>query len=81
MSPDRPKDDRRKGGRPDRRNVPRGGRRAGDANHEPRKAIRLRELLDTLQAAVFKNRRDLDIQFERIAQIQRDLDLLKRRLP
>jgi hypothetical protein len=39
----------------------------------------LRELIDGLQAAVLKNRRDLDIQFERIAQIQVDLDVLKRR--
>jgi hypothetical protein len=79
--PNVPRPDRRDPTRPDRRRTPRGGRRDTDKDKDRRTAPRLRELLDGLEIEVRRNRHDLDIQFERIAQLQRELDILKRRLP
>jgi hypothetical protein len=47
---------------------------------ERRTNRRLRLLLDEVRTQVRQNRRDLDLQFERIAQLQAELDLIKRSL-
>ena len=41
----------------------------------------LRALIDEIRADVRQNRRDLDLQFARIAQIQAEMDILKRTPP
>jgi len=41
----------------------------------------LRALIDEIRAEVRQNRRDLDLQFARIAQIQAEMDILKRTPP
>ena len=46
---------------------------------ERRKNRRLRVLIDELKERVEQNRRDLDLQFTRIANMQMELDDLKRR--
>jgi hypothetical protein len=79
--PNVPRPERRDPKQSDRRRTPRGGRRDADKDKDRRTAPRLRELLDGLEVEVRRNRHDLDIQFERIAQLQHELDLLKRRLP
>jgi hypothetical protein len=79
--PNVPRPDRRDPHQPDRRRTPRGGRRDTDKEKDRRTAPRLRELLDGLEIEVRRNRHDLDIQFERIAQLQHELDMLKRRVP
>jgi hypothetical protein len=48
---------------------------------ERRKNRRMRELLDELREQVAQNRRDLDLQFTRLAQLQADIDRLKARSP
>lgn len=44
---------------------------------ERRKNRRLRALIDTIREDVQQNRRDLNLQFTRLAQIQREIDGLK----
>jgi hypothetical protein len=46
---------------------------------ERRASTRLRSVIEHLEEAVESNRRDLELQFSRIAQLQADLDLLKKR--
>jgi hypothetical protein len=48
---------------------------------ERRKNRRMRELLDELREQVAHNRRDLDLQFTRLAQLQADIDRLKAKSP
>jgi len=45
---------------------------------ERRTNKRLRALIDDIRGEVQQNRRDLDLQFARIAQLQAEMDLLKR---
>jgi len=45
---------------------------------ERRTNKRLRALIDDIRAEVQQNRRDLDLQFARIAQLQAEMDILKR---
>ena len=45
---------------------------------ERRTNKRLRGLIDEIRAQVLQNRRDLDLQFARIAQLQAEMDILKR---
>jgi hypothetical protein len=45
---------------------------------ERRTNKRLRAVIDEVRAQVRQNRRDLDLQFARIAQLQAEMDLLKR---
>jgi hypothetical protein len=47
---------------------------------ERRASTRLRSVIEELESAVELNRRDLDLQFSRIAQLQLELDLLKKRI-
>jgi hypothetical protein len=47
---------------------------------ERRASTRLRSVIEELEDAVQLNRRDLDLQFSRIAQLQLELDLLKKRI-
>jgi len=44
---------------------------------ERRKNRRLREVIDGLRGQIAANRRDLDLQFTRLAQLQAELDALK----
>jgi chromosome condensin MukBEF ATPase and DNA-binding subunit MukB len=44
---------------------------------ERRKNRRLRELIDDLRSQIAEHRRDLDLQFTRLAQLQAELDALK----
>lgn len=44
---------------------------------ERRKNRRLREVIDGLRDQIAANRRDLDLQFTRLAQLQAELDTLK----
>jgi hypothetical protein len=44
---------------------------------ERRKSPRLRELLDDFNSNIVANRRELEFQFQRIAEIQADLDRIK----
>jgi hypothetical protein len=44
---------------------------------ERRKNPRLRELLEDFRTNIVTNRRELEFQFQRIAEIQADLDRLK----
>ena len=44
---------------------------------ERRKNPRLRELLEDFKTNIVTNRRELEFQFQRIAEIQADLDRLK----
>jgi hypothetical protein len=46
---------------------------------ERRKNRRLRKVIDDLHAAVLKNSHDLDVQFNRLSQLQAEVDLLKSR--
>ena len=46
---------------------------------ERRKNLRLRAVLDAVKESLADNRRDLDLQFKRIAQIQAEIDRLKQR--
>jgi hypothetical protein len=46
---------------------------------ERRASSRLRSVIEDLGVAVQTNRRDLDVQFARIAQLQSELDLVKKR--
>jgi hypothetical protein len=49
------------------------------ALHKERRANkRLRAIISNLEAAVARNQRDLELQFSRIAQLQAEVDLLKR---
>ena len=45
---------------------------------ERRKNLRLRALVDDFQAGIMKNRRELELQFTRMADLQAEVDLLKR---
>jgi hypothetical protein len=45
---------------------------------ERRTNRRLRAIIDDLRDQVRNNRRDIDMQFKRIAQIQAELDVLKK---
>jgi hypothetical protein len=45
---------------------------------ERRANKRLRAIISNLESAVAQNQRDLDLQFARIAQLQAEVDLLKR---
>ena len=45
---------------------------------ERRTNKRLRALIDEIRAQVRQNRRDLDLQFARIAQLQAEMDILKK---
>jgi hypothetical protein len=45
---------------------------------ERRTNRRLRTIIDEVKSEVRQNRRDLDLQFARIAQLQAELDALKR---
>ena len=45
---------------------------------ERRTNKRLRALIDEIRTQVRQNRRDLDLQFARIAQLQAEMDILKR---
>ena len=47
---------------------------------ERRANTRLRNVIADLEVAVKQNRRDLDLQFTRIAQLQAELDIIKKRL-
>ena len=44
---------------------------------ERRKNRRLRAVIDGLRSQIAANRRDLDLQFTRLAQLQAELDALK----
>ena len=44
---------------------------------ERRKNRRLREVIDGLRGQIAEHRRDLDLQFTRLAQLQAELDTLK----
>ena len=44
---------------------------------ERRKNRRLRAVIDDLRRQIAANRRDLDLQFTRLAQLQAELDALK----
>jgi hypothetical protein len=44
---------------------------------ERRKNRRLREVIDGLRGQIAEHRRDLDLQFTRLAQLQAELDALK----
>ena len=44
---------------------------------ERRKNRRLREVIDDLRGQIAASRRDLDLQFTRLAQLQAELDALK----
>ena len=44
---------------------------------ERRKNRRLREVIDGLRGHIAEHRRDLDLQFTRLAQLQAELDALK----
>lgn len=44
---------------------------------ERRKNRRLREVIDGLRGQIAAHRRDLDLQFTRLAQLQAELDALK----
>jgi chromosome condensin MukBEF ATPase and DNA-binding subunit MukB len=44
---------------------------------ERRKNRRLRAVIDSLRSQIAANRRDLDLQFTRLAQLQAELDALK----
>jgi hypothetical protein len=44
---------------------------------ERRKNRRLRAVIDSLSSQIAANRRDLDLQFTRLAQLQAELDALK----
>jgi len=44
---------------------------------ERRKNRRLREVIDSLRGQIAAHRRDLDLQFTRLAQLQAELDALK----
>ena len=44
---------------------------------ERRKNVRLRALIDDFRTNIASNQRELEFQFQRIAQIQADLDRLK----
>ena len=44
---------------------------------ERRKNRRLRAIIDSLRSQIEANRRDLDLQFTRLAQLQAELDTLK----
>jgi chromosome condensin MukBEF ATPase and DNA-binding subunit MukB len=44
---------------------------------ERRKNRRLREVIDSVRSQIAANRRDLDLQFTRLAQLQAELDALK----
>jgi len=44
---------------------------------ERRKNRRLREVIDGLRGEIAEHRRDLDLQFTRLAQLQAELDALK----
>ena len=44
---------------------------------ERRKNRRLREVIDDLRGQIAEHRRDLDVQFTRLAQLQAELDALK----
>ena len=44
---------------------------------ERRKNRRLREVIDGLRGQIADHRRDLDLQFTRLAQLQAELDALK----
>jgi outer membrane protein TolC len=44
---------------------------------ERRTNRRLRTVIAELQEQILKNRRDLDVQFERIAQLQAEVDIMK----
>jgi hypothetical protein len=49
------------------------------ALHKERRANkRLRSIISSLEIAVARNQRDLDLQFARIAQLQAEVDLIKR---
>ena len=48
---------------------------------ERRTNKRLRALIDEIRAQVRQNRRDLDLQFARIAQLQAEMDILKKNAP
>jgi hypothetical protein len=53
--------------------------RSGNGHRqERRKNVRLRTLVDELKAGISKNRRELQLQLTRIAQIQAELDEVKR---
>jgi hypothetical protein len=47
---------------------------------ERRKNRRLRTLIDDLGSQIAANRRDVDLQFTRLAQLQAELDMLKQSL-
>lgn len=47
---------------------------------ERRKNRRLRAVIDGLRSQIAANRRDLDLQFTRLAQLQAELDALKQSL-
>ena len=47
---------------------------------ERRKNRRLRAVIDGLRSQIADNRRDLDLQFTRLAQLQAELDALKQSL-
>jgi len=49
--------------------------------NERRKNRRLRALLDTLREETQQNRHDLDVQTTRVAQLQAEVDVLKKQLP
>ena len=45
---------------------------------ERRTNLRLRELVDEIKAEIYKNRGDLNLQFTRLAQLQAEVDALKK---
>jgi len=49
--------------------------------NERRKNRRLRALLDMLREETQHNRHDLDVQTTRVAQLQAEVDMLKKQLP
>ncbi len=52
----------------------------GALTRERRKNHRLRAVIDALREQIAANRRDLDLQFTRLAQLQAEVDSLKSRL-
>jgi cell division septum initiation protein DivIVA len=48
---------------------------------ERRKNRRLRAVIDGLQEQIATHRRELDLQFTRLAQLQAEVDALKTRVP
>lgn len=53
--------------------------RSAQPRAERRRSLRLRALIDEFRANITSNQRELEFQFQRIAQLEAELDRLKQR--